>query len=258
MIRHSRLILALGWLVLIVSGAASQDEEAIEKAVAEIKKIGGKLEIEINAKTKAQMITGIDFSGTELSDAGLVHLKVLPDLKRGRVRNTKISDKAMHHLKELTKLEKLDLRDTHVSDNGLELVQNLVNLKDLDLAHTDITNVGPRYLKSLTKLQVLNLEGVPVTNSTLEHFKGFTQMNSLILRDTKITDAGMEFIVPMFRMQKLDLGNTRVGSDGLAPPDDKGKPVPLFKDWVKIHTLDLRGTQVNDAGLDHLKKVVSL
>src|SRR5262249_6888585 len=145
-----------------------------------------------------------------------------------------------------------------VSDNGLELIQGLVNLVELDLAHTDITNVGPRNLKPMKKLRVLNLEGIPVTNSTLEHFKDMTYMSTLVLRDSKVSDGGMEYLAPMFRMQKLDLANTRITSDALLTTDANGKPVPLFKDWVKLHTLDLGGTQFGDSGLDHLKKNVSL
>jgi hypothetical protein len=114
------LLLLLGALVL-AGNTPGQDKDALEKALAELKQIGAKIEIDLKEKTKP--IVGVDFAGTEVLDPQLVHLKALPDLKKVGLRATKISDNGLEHLKELVQLKQLDLRKCKISDNGLEHLQ---------------------------------------------------------------------------------------------------------------------------------------
>jgi Leucine Rich repeat len=64
-------------------------------------------------------VSRVDFSGhSEVTDAGLVQLE------------------------ELTQLRSLDLTRTEVTDVGLVLLKGLINLQTLELARTNVTNAG--------------------------------------------------------------------------------------------------------------------
>ena len=56
-------------------------------------------------------------------DAGLEHLKGLPDLEWLELYDTQVTDDGLEHLKGLTKLEYLDLYRTHVTSQGVQELQ---------------------------------------------------------------------------------------------------------------------------------------
>jgi len=137
---------------------------ALEKeSVAELEKLGVKI-YERNAQGE---IVAVGFKGTQVTDAGLVHLK------------------------GLTKLQQLDLLDTQVTDAGLVHLKGLTKLKLLGLSRTQVSDAGLVHLNGLTNLEVLALENTQVTDAGLVHLKGLTKLGLLDLSDTQVTDAGV-------------------------------------------------------------------
>jgi Leucine-rich repeat (LRR) protein len=68
-------------------------------------------------------------SHTQISDAGLEHLKDLTGLQRLWLSSTRITGAGLAYLDGLTGLQRLDLIDTHVTDTGVQqLKQSLPNL----------------------------------------------------------------------------------------------------------------------------------
>ena len=63
------------------------------------------------------------FSGTAVTDEGLVHLKQLTSLKRLDLIGCKITDEGLVHLKQLTNLQKLILYRTNITDAGVADLQ---------------------------------------------------------------------------------------------------------------------------------------
>ena len=67
---------------------------------------------------------------TQVTDAGLKHLKRLPKLSWLELGNTKVTDAGLEHLRSLTGLERLHLDGTQVTDAGVnELKRALPNLE---------------------------------------------------------------------------------------------------------------------------------
>ena len=105
-----------------------------------IRNLGGKLsfeDIEIVRSIWLQLVIGdnafrnvsaVTFTGTEITDAGLEHLKSLSQLKTLELYDTNITDAGLEHLKGLKQLEKLSLYHTRITDTGLaNLLKHLPN-----------------------------------------------------------------------------------------------------------------------------------
>jgi len=82
----------------------------------------------------------LNVAHTQITDAGLVHVKALPQLSLLLLGGTKVTDVGMEYLGELASLTMLDLSDTQVTDIGLEHVKGLTDLKALWLWETQVTD----------------------------------------------------------------------------------------------------------------------
>ncbi|MBT7171456.1 MAG: hypothetical protein HN909_06770, partial [Phycisphaerales bacterium] len=89
-----------------------------------------------------------------VTDAGLVHLKSLPNLRSLSLSTIKgVSDAGLAHLKSIKTLEYLGLRETAITDAGLALLRDMANLKTLNLNMTKVTDAGLAHLKSSKTLE---------------------------------------------------------------------------------------------------------
>ncbi|PHS04099.1 MAG: hypothetical protein COA78_17000 [Blastopirellula sp.] len=120
-------------------------------AVTEIKKLGGKVEL-----NESSEVIQVILSQTQVTDAGLVHLKGLNSLISLGLNDTQITDAGLEHLKGLTSLNRLYLCGTQVTDEGLVHLNGLTSLNDLHLRSTQITDAGLSELKAaLPKCRII-------------------------------------------------------------------------------------------------------
>ncbi len=264
------------------------------KAIAEIEKLGGK--VTVDKKSPDKPAIRVDLQGSEVTDAGLEHLKGLTELQtldlwrtkltgaglvhlRGLTKlqllemsETKVTDAGLEHLKALTRLEALSLGSTKVTDAGLEHLKGLTQLQSLNLFNTQVTDAGLERLKGLTQLQRLELGDTQVTDAGLEHIKGLSQLQSLTIFSTQVTDKGLEHLQGLTQLQMLHLARTRVTDAGLGHLEGLTKLQTLYlgdtqvtgvglrhlEGLTNLETLGLDDTQVSDAGLEHLEKLTKL
>ncbi len=118
---HGPMILPLGLLLVAAcqraEPPAKQEADSSgtsEQAIAEIKKLGGTYELgrtyEIaDPKSPGEPVLKVILDGTQVTDAGLVHLKGLTKLVRLDLQDTQVTDAGLVHLRGLTKLERLVL-----------------------------------------------------------------------------------------------------------------------------------------------------
>ena|GEM_PF-1202428 len=121
---------------------------------------------------------------SNLTDAGLEHLKSLTSLQNLNLSNCNLTDAGLEHLKSLTSLQNLDLRGCgNLTGAGLEHLKTLTSLQTLHLSWCrELTDVGLEHLKPLTSLQNLDLSGCDnLTDVGLEHLKTFTSLQTLDL-----------------------------------------------------------------------------
>jgi hypothetical protein len=152
---------------------------------------------------------------TQITDAGLVHLKGLTTLQElNLLFVTRVTDAGLVHLKGLTNLQELNLSGTKVTDGGLMHLKGLGKLQSLSLPN-QITDAGLVHLKRMSKLGTLNLGGTPISDAGLEHLKGLTKLQTLYLGNTLITDSGLVHLKGLTNLQTLNLGGTEISDAGL-------------------------------------------
>jgi hypothetical protein len=159
-------------------------------------------------------VIDLDLSGTQVTDAGLEHLKGLTQLWRLSLNGTEVTDVGLEHLKGLMQLQGLYLTRTKVTDAGLEHLKGLTQLRVLRLSGTQVADAGLEHLKGLTQLERLDLSGTRVSGAGLEHLKGLTQLWRLSLDGTEVTDAGLEHLKGLTQLSELNLGGTNVTNAG--------------------------------------------
>ena len=239
------------------------------KAIAEIKKLGGKVKVDETSPDKP--VVGVWMRDTTSTDAGLKWLKGLRSLQSLDLATSKVTDAGLKNVEQLTNLRSLSLASTSVTDAGLSHLKGLTNLQSLVLSRSQVTNTGLGYLKGLTKLDLLDLLGTQVTDAGLEQLKGLIGLRSLELEMTQVTDAGLKpSNLPSLR--SLDVGFTKVTDAGLRDLKDFAmlQRLALWNTRItdaglkeceglgKLQWLSLGGTQVTDAGLENLSKLTNL
>ena len=125
--------------------ASKQRSEAEKGAIAAIRKLGGR--VEVDKKQPGNPVVAVFLEGTTITDAGLPHLKGLTKLQSLHLLITKVTDAGLIHLKGLTELHVLSLNSTQVTDAGLVHLKGLAKLQELRLNYTKVTDTGLVHLK---------------------------------------------------------------------------------------------------------------
>jgi hypothetical protein len=160
--------------------------EAERKAVAEIKKLKGEV--------VGDPASYVDFSRSNISDADLIRLKELPELKHLILSDQNVTDGGVSHLKVLKALRQLVLSGTKITDAAFAKLGTMANLNTLDLSQTKITDVGLGHLTGMAELRILGLHSTPVSDAGLAHLHKLANLKVLTLTETKVTDAGVEML----------------------------------------------------------------
>jgi len=103
---------------------------------------------------------------TVVTDDDLAQLDGLEDqLLRINFSRTQISDAGLNRLAHLTKLEQLRIASPRITDAGMPLIGQLTNLRFLHLLDAPITDAGLDALHGLKRLESLYLDGTRVTDA---------------------------------------------------------------------------------------------
>ena len=92
---------------------ASKLDETADPATA-LEQLGAKIYRVLGSEVDA-----VDLRDTQITDAGLIHLKGMTKLVNLHLDGTSITDAGLVHLKELTNLKALYIAETQVTDIGI-------------------------------------------------------------------------------------------------------------------------------------------
>jgi Leucine-rich repeat (LRR) protein len=212
--------------------------------------------------------------GSEISDAGMVHLLGLPRLRElavtgssleGRVTGALLAD-----LANSSRLQQLYLKDIPIRDEELA---NLVHCSDLRLLVADrcgLSDAGLAHLGQLSSLRVLRLRSSPVSDAGLAHLGALAELRSLDLGGTRVRGPGLAYLRGLSGLNVLGLNYTLVEEpssigdlaglkdlslDG-CPLDDPDMQV--ISELAELQSLRISRTRISDAGLVHLAKLARL
>jgi internalin A len=127
------------------------------------------------------------------------------------------TDALIAHGARLTQLESLNVVEPSMTDAQLARLECLTNLSMLALHGSQITDAGMVHLKGMTRLSVLEVSNTQVSGAGLVHLQGLRSLKTILLANTSVTDRGIANL------------------SGLS-----------------LRSLDLSGSKVTDAGLEHL------
>jgi hypothetical protein len=178
-----------------------------------------------------------------VTDAGLVHLERMTDLRSLFIDHGGIGDAGLAHLKGLTGLRSFMMHAPRVTGAGLASLEGLKRLEGLYLSGPAITDAGMPHIGRLAGLRDLALTDTRVTDAGLVHLRGRAGLGWLSLCRTQVTDAGLVHLEGLVGLRVLSLRGTRVTDVGLRH----------LKGLTRLRVLDLTKTRVTDAGARELQ-----
>jgi hypothetical protein len=153
-----------GLLAISTAMARAQKDAKSAEAVAEIRKLGGKVDLD-----------------EERPD----HPAIKVDLRR-----TKVTDKDLEHLKNLKHLQILYLNHTGIGDEGLEHLTGLNDLHTLSIHSTKMTDKGLAHVAKMPNLRVLIICGNPITDEGLQQLRAMSNLQEIYIYATKVSATG--------------------------------------------------------------------
>jgi len=227
------------------------------------------------------LITGLDLSGTGLTEKGLVALlggnKVNPGLRKLRLAGNKLKDEGLDKIKTFTELEVLDLADNKgITDKGLRDLltndgRNMLEANNLKTLIGDNLKLKPK-VSALTELKELSLAGTgnPSDRSGTVTDNGifcilFQNQNSLVKLNLSSTatlaskkdslNAGI-LIRKLTKLESLNISGTGIDNSGLVKIWEPDKELPKPLDGLR--SLDISKTRVTNKGLINDGNIVGL
>lgn len=202
-------------------------------------------------------IINLSLSRTQVTDAGLKLIVVLPNLRRLFLSGTKVTDAGMKHLAALTSLRRLELSHTAVTDAGMGTLADHPSLDNLTLTETKVTDAGVKRLISSKSLGILYLSDAQITDEMLAVLVAHAKLHLLPQAEGKLVQPAVNIGATHkqegpYRLgtatdadiRLLRLSNTRVTNAGLEH----------LAGLTDLEQLDLTGTAVTEAGRKRIQE----
>ena len=219
---------------------------------------------------KLDRLESLELNNTQVTDAGMIHLRDLVELKRLYLNKTSVTDAGLVHLQELTSLQSLPIRDTQITLRG---VVNLVVVLQHGTLLEALKIAGVvRQRASDTSQLFLDLQGVRASDSDLETIARLGEIDSLFLQNNPISDAGVAHLTRLSDLRRLWISGhdiTGLSAESLRLlskleclwlTDTKftDKDLVGLADLKSLRILNLSGMSFTQQGIDNLKALKSL
>jgi Leucine-rich repeat (LRR) protein len=121
---------------------------------------------------------------------------------------TQITDAGLDHLKELRNLKELSPHHNAIEGPGLADIGGLTNLQSLAISTTQIADAHLVYLAYLENLQQLSIAGTRVSDRGVEHLTRLKSLRSLNVFRTQLTNEGVRWLQEARRVHDYIAGVT--------------------------------------------------
>jgi hypothetical protein len=184
-------------------------------------------------------IWGLDLRNTNVTDEGLRQLQGMSSLEQLTLGNdvqvirqynppdSPITDAGLVHLRKLDQLRNLTLNGLPITDAGLAAIEGLPNLGGLYLSRTKVEGGGLSRLKSLPKLAVLYLDQSAVSDAGMSQLAGASNLQVLSLNRVSLTAEGLKPLKALPRLRQLEI-------TGCGLLDEEVQDLQMSKPELKI------------------------
>lgn len=168
-------------------------------------------------KKHRHQIWGLDLRNTNVTNDGLVQLAGMPNLQQLTLGNevtpyrkysppeSPITDAGLVHLRKLDELRNLTLSGLPITDLGLRSIEDLPNLGGLYLSRTKVKGSALGQLKSLPKLAVLYLDHSELTDGAMSQLRWASNLQVLSLNRVVLTGDGLKPLKTLPRLRHLEV-----------------------------------------------------
>jgi hypothetical protein len=125
------------------------------------------------------------------------------------------SDRWVDAVNDLPSVKYLLLAQGDVTDEILSRISRLPKLEELHLSGSAITDRGFRQLHKFPRLRWLTADGTQISDRAVNELNGM-KLEWLVLRETLASDACVPSLIAMTNLQMLDLRSTQVTEAGAA------------------------------------------
>lgn len=155
-------------------------------------------------RLKSLLVMGVGVRSVPgVTDAGMLHVAGMTELRRLSLRGVDVGDAGIAHLYPLLpNLEQLNLDQTRVTDVGLGHLKRAKLLRTLTMSQTRVSDGGIAALRGLLNLEELTLVGLPLTDVVMDDFEGLPKLRHLDVSFTDISEAR----VRQFKARRPDVG----------------------------------------------------
>lgn len=193
----------------LVSSARTREE-----AIAALKKLRG-TQIQVDENLPGKPVIKLHLGGPWVGNSELANVEKLPDLQNLSLMATDVTGAGLIHLKGLTNLKSLRLGlNLKIKRPPLSHLSKLMSLESLSLVGIEIEDSELVHLEGL-KLRKLFINGTKIGDAGLAHIKALTTIDTLKMDDTKITDSGLVHLKPLTNLTYLNIDDTKVAGSGL-------------------------------------------
>jgi Leucine-rich repeat (LRR) protein len=287
LVSHRRAIAALeaaGWYIQPPIAFSHGLGPGAEEALRYLKRVPG--------------LKRLSLFGPRITDATLVHVRVLQDLEVLALNGTQVTEAGLAQLRNLPRLASLDLHGIKFGDVGLERVLSIRSLKAVQVHDRPKADQDARFsLESYSpwagpaddaQLELLVLVGTDVTDAGLAAVSELPNLKCFAARGLPLGDAGLCQLVANRNLRSVYVCGTTdfwpsweardivaklvTFSDRDAVGDERGGLKRLFLHETRIteeglaclaelsslERLSLLGNNVGDAGMAHLRQLRAL
>jgi sugar lactone lactonase YvrE/Leucine-rich repeat (LRR) protein len=242
--------------------------------LAEIKRLGGKATIEVQAPDWLRSIVGddglqafgriieIDLNertdghkeptpkkpSDRVTDDWLKNIADQSELRRLEISGTAVTSAGLIHLKHLTNLDRLNICLTAVDDRGFEHLAELTKMRRMVVCSSKITGAGFQHLHGMKQIESINLHSSPASDAGLEAIGKLTNLRRLEIVHTRVTDAGLKHLAGLINLQQLHIHGPETTANGL----------PFLALLKELYQLDVYDKAASNQTLEQIGKLSKL
>jgi hypothetical protein len=198
---------------------------------------------------------------SQITDDGIRRLGLQPDLSSVSFAHALLTDQALETISSWQQLESLDLQGTKVTSQGIESLKKLGQLKVLNLDGTRVDDDAVQILKKIGSLKKLSVSNTKISGTGLLQLREQLPGCQLV-GDYEEISSGVDPDPESMRWKEITRYLWRSGREGklkLLILTDSGVTDGHLDDLHRLEKtdlIDLRRTQVSEAGVEKLQRML--